>query len=90
MSLKSADKNDPAKSGEGTRNMQSSDVKRRLSFSSLENQGDIQLEHAMSMSPMERLSLLLKLNEYAYRSVPQVPMISENPHIIFSRYEYFP
>ena len=64
--------------------------KSRITFSTLETQGDVQLYHALSISPLERLELMRKLNDYAYKNSVGERLIFKNAHIIFSGYEYIP
>lgn len=62
----------------------------RITFSTLETQGDIQLRYAMSLTPLERLALMVKLNEFAFQNVPKVEEPSGKRRIIFTSYEYIP
>lgn len=62
--------------------------KSRITFSTVETQGDVQLYHALSISPVERLELMRKLNDYAYKNIIGERLVFKNAHIIFSGYEY--
>lgn len=64
--------------------------KSRITFSSVETQGDVQLYHAMNISSIERLQLMRELNNYAYKNISGEKLIFKNAHIIFSGYEYIP
>jgi hypothetical protein len=64
--------------------------KSRITFSTLETQGDVQLYHALSISLVERLELIRKLNDYAYKNIIGERLLFINAHIIFSSYEYLP
>ena len=60
----------------------------RIVFSTLDTQADVQLKYAMSISPIERLELMRKLNDYAYKNFSQKNIPGAKKRLIFSRYEY--
>jgi hypothetical protein len=62
----------------------------KITFSTIENQADIQLLHSLNITGPERLILMRKLNEYAYKNITGEKLIFKNAHIIFSGYEYIP
>jgi hypothetical protein len=62
-------------------------TKGRIRFSTLETQGDIQLEYSLSLSPEERIRLMYKLNAMVFE-VPEAPRSLKGTRIIFSRYEH--
>lgn len=64
--------------------------KSHITFSSLETQGDVQLYHSMNITPIERLLLMRKLNDYAYKNISGEKLVFKGAHIIFSGYEYIP
>lgn len=63
---------------------------KRISFSTLETQNDIQLKYAMSISGVERLKLMRKINDYAYKNIVPEKILICNAKLIFSSYEYIP
>ena len=63
---------------------------RRITFSTVETQNDIQLKYAMNASPIERLQLMRKLNDYAYKNFKHEQILTKPIKLIFSSYEYIP
>jgi len=63
--------------------------KNRIRFSSIEDQGDILLEHSLSLTPAERLYLMFELNGRVFKRDHDKPYIRPK-RIIFTRYEYSP
>lgn len=62
----------------------------RITFSTLETQGDIQLTNSISATPQQRLEMMRKLNDYAYKNMPAEKLIKGKTRLIFSSYEYIP
>ena len=62
----------------------------RITFSTMETQGDIQLKYSISITPIERLQLMRKLNDYAYKQFLNEKVVSNNTKLIFTSYEYIP
>ncbi len=62
----------------------------RITFSTLETQGDVQLTYSMNATPIERLEMMRKLNDYAYKNIPGKKLLTGNTRLIFSSYEYIP
>jgi hypothetical protein len=62
--------------------------RKRITFSTLETQGDIQLKYAMDATPVERLAMMRKLNDYAYKNLAPEKLLTEKTRLIFSSYEY--
>ncbi len=64
--------------------------KNRITFSTLETQGDVQLMYSMNATPSERLEMMRKLNDYAYKNMPPQKLLTGKTKLIFSSYEYIP
>jgi len=64
--------------------------KKRIVFSTVETQSDIQLEYAIGITPIERLKLMRKLNDYAYKNHTPEKILTHPAKIIFTSYEYIP
>ena len=64
--------------------------KRRITFSTVETQNDIQLKYAMDIPPIERLQLMRKLNDYAYKNNKTEKILTNPTKLIFTSYEYIP
>jgi hypothetical protein len=62
-------------------------AKKRIRFSSIENQGDILLEHSMSLTPAERINLMYELNAMVFKIDENEPYV-RSKRITFSSYEY--
>ncbi len=62
--------------------------KKSITFSTLETQHDIQLLYAMSISPIERLKLMRKINAYAFKNKQSETILKPPVKLIFSSYEY--
>lgn len=61
---------------------------KRITFSTVETQNDIQLKYAMSISPIERLHLMKKLNDYVFKNNKIKKKLIANTRLIFTSYEY--
>ena len=64
--------------------------KNRITFSTIETQNDVQLKYAMSISPVKRLELMRKLNDYAFKNLKPEKILTGNTKLIFTSYEYIP
>jgi len=64
--------------------------KNRITFSTLETQGDVQLIYSMNAEPIERLEMMRKLNDYAFKNLPAERLLTGKTRLIFSSYEYIP
>jgi hypothetical protein len=64
--------------------------KKRITFSTIETQNDIQLKYAMNVPPIERLQLMRKLNDYAYKNFKHEKILTKPVKLIFTSYEYIP
>lgn len=62
----------------------------RITFSTVETQNDIQLKYALSITPIERLELMRKLNDYAFKNNTPEKILSTPIRLIFTSYEYIP
>jgi hypothetical protein len=60
----------------------------RITFSTIETQSDIQLKYAISVSPTERLRMMRKLNDYAFKNLTKEKILTDNTKLIFTSYEY--
>jgi len=63
---------------------------KRITFSTMETQNDIQLKYALSISPVERLLLMRKLNDYAFKNNKPEKILTKPTKLIFTSYEYIP
>lgn len=61
---------------------------KRITFSTVETQNDIQLKYAMDITPIERLQLMRKLNDYAFKNNKPEKILTKSTKLIFSSYEY--
>jgi hypothetical protein len=61
---------------------------KRITFSTVETQHDIQLKFSMNIKPVERLKLMRKLNDYAFKNSIPEKIIMNPTKLIFSSYEY--
>ena len=64
--------------------------KKRITFSTVETQNDIQLKYAMNVSAIERLQLMRQLNDYAYKNFKREKILTIPIKLIFTSYEYIP
>ncbi|MBC8046198.1 MAG: hypothetical protein H7Y00_05335 [Fimbriimonadaceae bacterium] len=64
--------------------------KKRITFSTIETQGDIQLQQALLLTHEERLQDMLQLNNYAYQLKGNEKIDFRNSRLKFYRYEYIP
>lgn len=62
----------------------------RITFSTVETQNDIQLNYALSISPLERLELMRKLNDYAFKNSATEKILTPPIRLIFTSYEFIP
>lgn len=62
----------------------------RITFSTVETQNDLQLQYALSISPLERLELMRKLNDYAFKNNTPEKILTTPVRLIFTSYEYIP
>ncbi len=62
----------------------------RITFSTVETQNDIQLKYSLSITPIERLELMRKLNDYAFKNNTPEKILSTPIRLIFTSYEYIP
>lgn len=61
---------------------------KRITFSTVETQNDIQLKYAMDITPIERLQLMRKLNDYAFKNNKPEKILTKSTKLIFTSYEY--
>lgn len=61
---------------------------KRITFSTVETQNDIQLKYAMDITPIERLQLMRKLNDYAFKNSKPEKILTKSTKLIFTSYEY--
>ena len=64
--------------------------KNRITFSTVETQNDVQLKYSIGISPVERLILMRKLNDYAFKTITDRMSSTKSKRLTFSSYEYIP
>jgi len=64
--------------------------KNRITFSTVETQNDVQLKYSIGISQVERLILMRKLNDYAFKTITDRMSSTKSKRLTFSSYEYIP
>lgn len=65
-------------------------IYKRITFSTIETQNDVQLLHSIKLSHKDRLLAMRMLNDYVFKNYPKEKFTFKNSRINFSSYEYIP